>query len=44
MSSLGVYRLGDCNKKWLRFIQGINQLQVSGISKIEVKMQYHMAI
>jgi len=35
-SSLGVYRLGAFNKKWLRFVSGINTLNITGEAEIQI--------
>lgn len=45
VSSTGLHRIGNCNKKWLRFAKGINNIQVSGdTSKIKVKYKFKKAV
>lgn len=44
-SSTGLNRLENCNKQWLRFVRGINLLQVDGDTyKVKVKYKFKKAI
>ena len=44
-SSYGLRRLGNCNKKWLRFVQGINNIEISGdLTKFNIKYQFMQGV
>lgn len=37
-SSLGFYRLKNFNKQWLRLVNGVNSLKITGIASISIEM------
>lgn len=39
-----VYRLKDFNRGWLRLVQGVNQLEVSGRCEIKATMRFPMVV
>jgi hypothetical protein len=43
-SSIGKYRLSNFNKKWLRLLQGVNRLEVTGKSVIQIRCQFPLFV
>lgn len=44
-SSYGLRRLGNCNKRWLRFVKGINNIEITGdLTRFTVKYQFMQGV
>jgi phage-related protein len=44
-SSMGLRRIGNCNKKWIRFLNGTNKLEIQGnVNKVKITYQFFKAI
>lgn len=44
-SSTGLHRIENCNKQWLRFVKGVNNIYVSGnTSNVKVKYKFKKAV
>jgi hypothetical protein len=38
------YRLDNFNKNWLRLVQGVNQLKITGKCTLQIRCQFPMAL